>query len=206
MIAIIDYGAGNLRSVVNAVRFIGCDTKIIQTPEELSEADGVILPGVGAFGDAMRCLRESRLAEAIPGYIRSGKPLLGICIGLQMLFEESEENPGIPGLGIYKGKIVRIPAGEGIKIPHMGWNSIKAQKESLLFRGIKEDSYVYFVHSYYLRSENRSIVTARTEYGVEIDAAIGAGNVFATQFHPEKSGEVGIRMLRNYIEFVEGRN
>ena len=206
MIAIIDYGAGNLRSVVNAVRFIGCDAKIIQTPEELSEADGVILPGVGAFGDAMRCLRESRLAEAIPGYIRRGKPFLGICIGLQMLFEESEENPGVPGLGVYKGKIARIPAGEGIKIPHMGWNSIAIQKESPLFQGIKEESYVYFVHSYYLRSEDRSIVTARTRYGAEIDAAIGVGNVFATQFHPEKSGEVGIRMLRNYINFVEGSN
>ena len=193
-----------MQSVVNAMRFIGCDTKIIQSKEELMAADGAILPGVGAFGDAMCCLRESGLVQPIKDFMSTNKPFLGICIGLQMLFDESEESPGVPGLGIFPGKVCRIPADRGRKVPHVGWNSLNITATETVFQGMPQDAYVYFVHSYYVKAAQQSIVTAQTQYGVTIDAAVGVGNIFATQFHPEKSGEVGLQILRNFIKIVKG--
>lgn len=203
MIAVIDYGAGNLQSVCKALRHIGCESSVVKDRQSLMEADGAVLPGVGSFADAMDCMNQSGLKQAVMDFIQSGKPLLGICLGLQLLFERSEESPGVKGLGLLKGTIVRIPAGEGLKIPHIGWNSLRFCGASPLFRGLAEHSYVYFVHSYYLKAEDRTLVTSQTEYGVDIDASVGKGNLFATQFHPEKSGEVGLQMLRNFAAIVE---
>ncbi len=203
MIAVIDYGAGNLQSVCKALHYIGCENGVVNDRQSLFQTDGAILPGVGSFADAMYCMEQAGLKEAVVEYIQSGKPLLGICLGLQLLFEGSEESPGVKGLGLLKGNIVRIPAGKGLKIPHMGWNSLRFCKQSPLFQGIDEQAYVYFVHSYYLKARDRGIVTSQTEYGVTIDASIGQGNLFATQFHPEKSGAVGLRMLRNFAAIVD---
>ena len=199
MISIIDYGAGNLQSVEKALRHIGCDCFVTADPAELRQARAAVLPGVGAFGDAMRSLRARSLEEPIRAFIASGKPFLGICLGLQLLFERSEEAPGIPGLGILKGEILRIPEGEGRKIPHMGWNCLELSGDGRLFRGL-EHPFVYFVHSYYLKAEDESIVKARTEYGVQIHASVEQGNVFACQFHPEKSSDVGLHILKNFVE------
>lgn len=200
MIALIDYGAGNLHSVINALEFIGChDTVITGDPEQLAQADAAILPGVGSFGHAMDCLNQSGLVQPVKDFIASGKPFFGICLGLQMLFETSEESPGVPGLGIFQGEISRIPSGFEWKIPHMGWNSLSVKKDSALLDQLEPDPYVYFVHSYYLKAKDRNIVAAQTFYSVQIDAAIESGNVFATQFHPEKSGDIGLQMLRNFI-------
>ena len=198
MIAVLDYGAGNLRSVVKAFRFIGCDPVVTADPGELAEASAAVLPGVGAFGDAMACLKKSGLENCVSDFIDSGRPFLGICLGLQMLFEESEEAPGVPGLGILKGRICRIPETPGLKIPHIGWNSLDLKDRGGLFEGLEEHPYVYFVHSYYLKASDRAVVTATAEYGVTIDASVRRGNLFATQFHPEKSGRTGLRMLRNF--------
>ncbi len=203
MIAVIDYGAGNLQSVLKALRFIGCEAGIAADRGTLLKAEGAILPGVGSFADAMACMRQSGLEPAVLAYVQSGKPLLGICLGLQLLFEESQESPGAKGLGLLKGSIARIPAGKGLKVPHMGWNSLSILRDEGLFRGLKAEPYVYFVHSYYLQAENREIVTSQTEYGVTIDASIQYQNVYATQFHPEKSGAVGLKMLRNFAAIVE---
>ncbi len=198
MIAIIDYGAGNLHSVQNALTFLGEDSKITGVKEEILSAERVILPGVGAFGDAMARLRQTGLDEVVKEVARSGKPLLGICLGLQLMFEESEEAPAVKGLGIFKGKCVRIPDC-GLKIPHMGWNDIKISPEKWLLRDIGEKPYVYFVHSYYIKAEE-DIVSATTEYGLTLPVGAERDNVSAVQFHPEKSSEVGMRILKNFID------
>lgn len=202
MIGIIDYDAGNIKSVEKALQFLGQETAVTRDPETLLQADKVILPGVGAFGDAMGRLRQYGLEEVIHQIAEKGTPFLGICLGLQLLFDSSEESPGVKGLGLLPGKILRIPDGEGLKIPHMGWNSLDITPGARLFRGIPQDSYVYFVHSYYLKAEDPAIVAASTQYGVPIHASVERDNVFACQFHPEKSGEIGLRILKNFIELV----
>lgn len=202
MIAVIDYGAGNLQSVVKAFNFIGSDIFITGDKQKLMAADAAVLPGVGSFGDAMNCLKESHLVDPVIDFIKTGKPFLGICLGLQLLFEESEECPDVPGLGVLKGKICKIPAESGLKIPHIGWNSLNLQQHDGLFQGLEPNPYVYFVHSYYLKAQEREIVSSTTSYGVTIDASVRKGNVFATQFHPEKSGETGLKMLRNFVSLI----
>lgn len=199
MIAIIDYGAGNLHSVKNALDFLGADNIVTGNKEEILNADKVILPGVGAFGDAMKCLEESGLVETVKAVAENGKPFLGICLGLHLLFEESEESPNVKGLGIFKGKIVEIPDNGSLKIPHMGWNNIRITKDSKILKNIGNEPYVYFVHSYYVEAEDESVVSAYTEYGQRLDIAVEQGNVFATQFHPEKSGDTGMEILKNFI-------
>lgn len=203
MIAIIDYDAGNIRSVEKALKFLGQDVKITRDPEEILSAEKVILPGVGAFGDAMRKLKEYGLDQVIRKTAGKGTPFLGICLGLQLLFERSDEAPGAEGLGILKGEILRLPEKEGYKIPHMGWNSLELIHNGRLFRDLPEDPYVYFVHSYYLKAADETIVKARTEYTTVIDASVEQGNVFACQFHPEKSSETGLKILKNFVE-LEG--
>ena len=200
MIAIIDYDAGNVKSVEKALQFLGVEAVVTRDPMVIRKAEKVILPGVGSFGDAMEKLHNYGLVELIKEVVASGKPFLGICLGLQLLFESSEESPGVEGLGILKGKIVRIPDGEGLKIPHIGWNSLTYPNPGRLYQGIEENAYVYFVHSYYLQAEEPEIVVAQTEYGVPIGASVEKGNVFACQFHPEKSSAVGMTILRNFIE------
>ena len=197
MIAIIDYDAGNLKSVEKALLFLGEEAKITSDAEEILAADKIILPGVGAFGDAMEKLNTRGLSEVIREAVKRKIPLLGICLGLQLLFEASEESPGVDGLSVLKGTIKRIPDKEGFKVPHIGWNSLKINPESKLFQGIAEDSYVYFVHSYYLAAEE-PIVAATTDYVVNIHAAVEKEHVFACQFHPEKSGDIGLRLLKNF--------
>ena len=200
MIAIIDYDAGNIKSVEKALLYLGQEVKITSAPSEILSADKVILPGVGAFGDAMEKLKERHLDDVIRKVTEKGTPFLGICLGLQLLFERSDEAKGVEGLGILKGEILRIPDKEGLKIPHMGWNSLKFQNNGRLFKGIPEDSYVYFVHSYYLKAADEGIVTATTEYSTHIHASVEQGNVFACQFHPEKSSDIGIQILKNFVE------
>ena len=197
MIAIIDYDAGNLKSVEKALQYLGEDVKITSDANEILGADKISLPGVGAFGDAMEKLNTRGLSEVIREAVKRKIPLLGICLGLQLLFEASEESPGVDGLSVLKGKIVRIPDKEGFKVPHIGWNSLKINPESKLFSGIPEDSYVYFVHSYYLAAEE-PIVAATTDYVVDIHAAVEKDHVFACQFHPEKSGDIGLKLLKNF--------
>ena len=197
MIAIIDYDAGNLKSVEKALLFLGEEAKITSNAEEILSADKIILPGVGAFGDAMEKLNSSGLSEVIREAVKRKIPLLGICLGLQLLFEASEESPGVEGLSVLKGKIKRIPDKEEFKVPHIGWNSLKINPESRLFAGIPEDSYVYFVHSYYLAAEE-PIVAAQTDYVADIHAAVEKEQVFACQFHPEKSGDIGLKLLKNF--------
>ena len=199
MIAIIDYGAGNLHSVKNALDFLGADNIVTGNKKEILSADKVILPGVGAFGDAMKCLEESGLTKTVKAVAESGKPFLGICLGLHLLFEESEESPNVKGLGIFKGKIVKIPDNGSLKIPHMGWNNIHITKDSKILKNIGSEPYVYFVHSYYVEAEDSSVVSAYTEYGQRLDIAVERDNVFATQFHPEKSGDTGMEILKNFI-------
>jgi imidazole glycerol-phosphate synthase subunit HisH len=198
MIAIVDYDAGNLKSVSKALDALGQENIITGDAQQILAADKVILPGVGSFGDAMTQLKSRGLDQVLKQVAAEGKPLLGICLGLQVLFESSEESPGVEGLGILKGKVLRIPDAEGLKIPHVGWNSLHLQNNGRLFEGLKEDSYVYFVHSYYLKAEDPQIVKAVTEYGVSIDASVESGNVFACQFHPEKSSDVGAKILTNF--------
>ncbi len=198
MIAIIDYDAGNLRSVEKALLYIGKDCVVTRDPDVIRQADKVILPGVGAFADAMNNLHNFGLVDVIKDTVREDKPFLGICLGLQLIFASSEESPGAVGLDLLPGRIVRIPAGEGLKIPHIGWNSIEINPKSRLLKGIPNGTYVYFVHSYYLQAGNEADVAASTEYGVHIHAAVEHGNLFATQFHPEKSGEIGLRILENF--------
>ena len=200
MIAIIDYDAGNLKSVEKALISLGEEVVVSRERDVLLSADKVVLPGVGAFGDAINKLSEYGLIEVIKEIVDNNTPFLGICLGLQLLFEESEEAPGVAGLGILKGKILKIPPKEGLKIPHMGWNSIDIKPEARLFKGIKNNSYVYFVHSYYLKAEDESIVAATTEYSTHIHASVESGNVFACQFHPEKSSDVGLKILKNFAE------
>lgn len=221
--AIIDYGAGNLRSVENALHTLGVCAQTTADPDVIAGADHVILPGVGSFGDAMRQLRERGLEDVIHHVCESGTPFLGICLGLQILFDESEESPGVRGLSILKGRVVRFPSDlpdsfrrsvgaehAVLKVPEIGWNALQypgtkapdpeKRKTGRLFKGVPEGSYVYYVHSYYLRAEDPSIVTARSEYGLAFDASIECGNVFACQFHPEKSERIGMQILRNFLQ------
>lgn len=199
MTAIVDYGAGNLMSVKKALDYIGAKSEITSEPDKIEAADSVILPGVGAFADAMDSMRGRGLDGAVKKAALSGKPFLGICLGLQLLFAESDESPGARGLDLMKGKISLIPKDNGLKVPHIGWNSIQIHGGGRLFGGIPNGTYFYFVHSYYLNGAEPSDVAATTRYGVEIECAVERGNLFATQFHPEKSGEAGLQVLKNFI-------
>ena len=199
MIAIIDYDAGNIKSVEKAILSLGEQVVITRDRDEILAADKVILPGVGAFGDAMKKIRNYGLEEVIHEVVNKGTPFLGICLGLQLLFECSEECVGVKGLGLLKGKITKIPDYQGLKVPQIGWNSLKFPNKGRLFAGLGEDSYVCFVHSYYLQAEEPEIVVATTEYATLIHVAVEKDNVFACQFHPEKSSEVGLKIIENFI-------
>ena len=198
-VAIIDYDAGNIKSVEKALEYLGQKVKITRDQKEILSADRVILPGVGAFGDAMGKIRSYGLESVIQDAVRQGTPFLGICLGLQLLFEDSDETPGVKGLELLPGGIRRIPDGEGLKIPHMGWNSLDIREGATLFKGIEGHPYVYFVHSYYLSAKHEEDVAATTFYSTKIHASVEHENVFACQFHPEKSGEVGLKILDNFI-------
>ena len=202
MIALIDYDAGNIRSVEKALAALGEETEVTRDAERILAADRVILPGVGSFGDAMGKLHSFQLVDVIKETIRRKTPFLGICLGLQLLFERSEESPGVEGLGILKGEILRIPEKDGLKIPHIGWNSLTFPNPGRLFEGIEENPYVYFVHSYYLKAAEPSIVTAETEYGTLIHASVEKDNVFACQLNTEKSSSVGLSILKNFISLT----
>ena len=204
MIAIIDYGAGNLQSVCNALNFIGCPGTVTSDPAEILSADGAILPGVGAFGSAMSEMERKGLVGTVKAAAKSGKPFLGICAGMQLLFEESEESPGVPGLGVLRGKVLRFPSDKGMKIPHMGWNSIRIKKVSRLLGKLNGSPFMYFVHSYYVKADDEGIVSAVSEYGTKFDAAVEQDNLFGCQFHPEKSGNEGISILRRFAELAGG--
>lgn len=199
MVAIIDYDAGNIKSVEKAIIYLGAEAILTRDPETILNADHIILPGVGSFGDAMDKLHRFGLVEVIREAVRRQIPFLGICLGLQLMFESSEECPGVEGLSLLPGKILKIPPKEDIKIPHIGWNSLVYPNEGRLYKGIPENSYVYFVHSYYLRAEDENIVVAATEYGTYIHASVEKGNIFGCQFHPEKSSDVGLTILKNFI-------
>ena len=199
MIAIIDYDAGNIMSVKKAIEYLGEEAVITRDRKTLLNADKVIMPGVGAFKDCMDKLNNFELVPVIHEVIDKGVPFLGICLGLQLLFDSSEESPGVKGLSVLPGKIVRFPDSPKLKVPQIGWNSLKFPKKSVLFNGINDDSYVYFVHSYYLQAENRSDVVATSDYGVIYDAAVEHDNIFACQFHPEKSSATGLKILKNFI-------
>lgn len=199
MISIIDYDAGNIKSVEKALTHLGHEAVITRDKDVILSSDKVILPGVGAFGDAMAKLREYNLVNVIYDVVDKKIPFLGICLGLQLMFESSEESKGVTGLGLLPGKILRIPDKEGLKIPHMGWNDIKVREDSRLFQGLPENPYVYFVHSYYLKAGDEDIVAATTDYSVKIHAAVEKDNLFACQFHPEKSSEVGLQILDNFV-------
>ena len=204
MIAIIDYDAGNIKSVEKAFDFLGADTVVTRDPKEIFRADRVVLPGVGAFGDAMNRLNEYGLVSTIKEVVDKETPFLGICLGQQLLFDSSDESKGVSGLGILRGKIVSIPEkdkeGNSFKIPQIGWNSLSFPKKGRLYKDIPEGAFVYFVHSYYLNADDKDIVTATTEYSTTIEASVECGNVFACQFHPEKSADVGMQILRNFTE------
>ena len=200
MVAIIDYDAGNIKSVEKALNKLGQKTIITRDAETILNADKVILPGVGAFGDAMANLKKYHLDQVIYQVVEKGIPFLGICLGLQLLFEKSDESKGVKGLGILEGEVCKIPECEGLKIPHMGWNSLSLQNKGRLFQGLQDNSYVYFVHSYYLKAKDENIVKATTEYSTRIHASVEKGNVFACQFHPEKSSDVGLKILKNFVE------
>ena len=204
MIAVIDYDAGNIRNVEKALQFLGCEPCVTRDPEKLQQAQAAILPGVGAFGDAMESLNRFHLTQAIRDFVRSGRPFLGICLGLQLLFAESEESPGVEGLSLLPGRVVRFPGDMGLKIPHIGWNSLEIKKDGGLFRSITGEPYVYFVHSYYLKAEE-NVVTAAAQYGVEIHAAVQKNNLMACQFHPEKSGALGLKLLENFAVMTRGK-
>ena len=201
MIALVDYDAGNVKSVEKAIEKLGGEYVLTSDPNVIEKADAVILPGVGNFGDCMDKLISRGLDKAIRSFTLAGKPFLGICVGLQLLFDESEESPGVPGLGILKGKIRRFPASENLKVPQIGWNNIIESKGRLL-EGIDRGTYFYFVHSFYLESSDPSIVTSKTEYGVTYDSSVEKGNVFATQFHPEKSSDAGLKVLSNFLKIA----
>ena len=203
MIAIIDYGVGNLKSVEKAFQFIGCDAVVSSDKDFILKADAVVLPGVGAFADAMDSLKKAGMVEVVNKVIAGGTPFLGICLGMQLLFDCSEEGgEEVKGLGIFKGSIRQLPLDMNLKVPHMGWNLLKVKGESQIFKDLPQNPYVYFVHSYYLDAKDKSIVAATTSYGIEFDVAISSKNVYATQFHPEKSGEVGLAILRNWVKLI----
>jgi glutamine amidotransferase len=205
MVAIIDYGAGNLSSVKKALDYLGAESEITQDKDKILSASHVILPGVGSFGDAMKSMEERGLVDTVKEVAVSGKPFLGICLGLQLLFDSSEESQGVKGLGLLKGRIVEIPKSNGLKVPHMGWNSINITQNDGIFKDINEDSYFYFVHSFYLEGADDT-VAATTHYGVNIQCAVEKGNLCATQFHPEKSGEIGLKVLKNFLSKEQRRD
>ncbi len=198
MVAIIDYGAGNLQSVKKALDYIGAESVITSDAKIIESSSHVILPGVGSFEDAVNSINSSGLREVI---IKSAKEkhFLGICLGLQLLFERSEESPNAEGLGILKGEVVKIPSDKGLKVPHIGWNSIDVLNDEGIFKDIPQSSYFYFVHSYYIKCYDKDVVSAMTQYGVPIECAVKKGNLSAVQFHPEKSGEVGLQLLKNFV-------
>lgn len=202
MIALVDYDAGNVKSVEKAIEKLGGEYVLTSDPNVIEKADAVILPGVGNFGDCMDKLISRGLDKAIRSFTLAGKPFLGICVGLQLLFDESEESPGVPGLGILKGKIRRFPASENLKVPQIGWNNVSSCR-GRLFEGIEDGTYFYFVHSYYLDAADPAIVSSKAEYSVTFDSSVESGNVFATQFHPEKSSDAGLRVLKNFLDLVK---
>ena len=206
MIALLDYGAGNLRSVEKALRFVGGDVRLVQSPDGMKNASAVVLPGVGAFDDCVNAMQRQELLEATRGFIGTGRPFLGICVGYQALFEQSEEfDSCATGLGLFAGKVVRFPDGQGLKIPQIGWNQIEiVQPECPVFSGVENGSHVYFVHSFYPQPEDDSIAATRTTYGVDFISAVWRENVFATQFHPEKSQKVGLKILENFVNLTMG--
>lgn len=198
MIAIIDYDAGNLKSVEKAFISLGQEISVTRDSSEIAQAEKIVLPGVGSFGDAMNHLDHLGLIDTIKTVVHKGTPFLGICLGLQLLFEKSEEAPGVEGFCLLEGEILKIPAEEGLKIPHMGWNSLDVKQGAKLFKDIEKSPYVYFVHSYYLKAADENIVSASTEYSTHIHAAVEKDNIFACQFHPEKSSTIGLKMLSNF--------
>ena len=204
MIALLDYGSGNLRSVHKALLRVGAEVRIAQRPEEMAGASALVLPGVGAFDDCMQALEKQELLDASKKFIETGKPFLGICVGYQALFEKSEEfNSRAAGMSIFSGKVVRFTQNNGLKVPQIGWNQLEiTQRECPLFRGIADGSYVYFVHSFFPRPQDDSIVATRTSYGETFASSVWRGNVFATQFHPEKSQKVGLQLLTNFVELA----
>ena len=208
MIALLDYGAGNLRSVEKALRFVGGDVRLVESPDGMKNASAVVLPGVGAFDDCVNAMQRQELLEATRGFIGTGRPFLGICIGYQALFEQSEEfDSCATGLGLFAGKVVRFPDGQGLKVPQIGWNQIEiVQPECPVFRGVENGSHVYFVHSFYPQPEDNSIAATRTTYGVDFVSAVWRENVFATQFHPEKSQKVGLKVLENFVNLTKGQS
>jgi glutamine amidotransferase len=204
VIALLDYGSGNLRSVHKALLKVGADVRIARRPEEMADARAVVLPGVGAFDDCIHALQQQALLEASRNFMQSGRPFLGICVGYQALFEKSEEfNSCAVGLGIFQGKVVRFAEGQGLKIPQIGWNQLEIVKpECPLFKGIANGSYVYFVHSFFPKPADASIIATRTSYGESFASSVWRDNIFATQFHPEKSQKVGLQLLKNFVELV----
>lgn len=206
MIAIIDYDAGNIKSVEKALNYLGEEAIITRDHDEIVNSDKVILPGVGAFADAMEKIRHYGLEDTIHEVVEKNIPFLGICLGLQLMFESSDEGPGVKGLGLLPGKILKIPKSGDLKIPHMGWNNIKVKEGSRLFKGLPDNPYVYFVHSYYLHAEEPEIVKAVTDYSTTIHASVEKGNVFACQFHPEKSSRYGLKILENFAKLEKEGN
>jgi glutamine amidotransferase len=201
MIAVVDYGMGNLRSVEKGLQHVGVDARIVTDAASIDNAEGIVLPGVGAFKDCIKNLQEQGLTETILKNINKGKPYLGICLGLQVLFEDSEEFGNTKGLGVFKGSVPRFPQSE-LKVPHMGWNSINIKKQAPILAGIPEGSYLYFVHSYYVKPEDKDIIAATTDYGIEFTSMVWKDNIMATQFHPEKSQDLGLKILKSFGDFV----
>lgn len=199
MVAIIDYGAGNLSSVKKALDYLGAESEITQDKDKILSASHIILPGVGSFGDAMASMNERGLVDTVKKVAKE-KYFLGICLGLQLLFESSDESPNVEGLGILNGKIISIPKDNGLKVPHIGWNSVSLKQKDGIFKNIDDESYFYFVHSFYLDGADKDVVAGVTNYGVEIECAIQKGKLCATQFHPEKSSKVGLALLKNFLE------
>jgi len=205
MIALLDYGSGNLRSVHKSLLKVGADVRLVQRPDEIGDARGLVLPGVGAFDDCIHALRQQELLEASREFIKTGKPFLGICVGYQALFERSEEfNSCAAGMGVFQGSVVRFADADGLKIPQIGWNQLEIVQENCpLYRGIAGGSYVYFVHSFFPQPVDETIVATRTDYGGSFASSVWRDNVYATQFHPEKSQKVGLQLLKNFVGLTE---